>query len=174
MPNVFAVRMPPTPVLDVIFSLYARVVPRLLRSFAIVRMDGFEPIEPKALVEAEPSECDPLRARPCPASIRLRQEYELRNTGGQQPEPLLALSHTLFGLVLLSAITCDLDVSCVFLERHQKARGPKSRAITPLVPSIIRCATLSPRPRSFVCSSTLRAVLRDEDHVAGSAKYFSF
>src|SRR3954454_9763190 len=154
MPNVFAVGMPANPVLDVIFSLYARVVPPLMRSFAVVRMNGFEPIQPKALAGAEPSECDPLRTRPGPASIRLRQEYELRNTDGQQPKPLFALTHTLFGLVLLSAITRDLDVSRVFLERHQKAGGPKSRAIAPLVPPIIRCATVSPCPRSFVFCST--------------------
>src|SRR5947209_16352108 len=120
MPNVFAVGMPPNAVLDVIFSFYTRLIPSALRSFAILRMYGFEPIKPKALVEANPSECDPLRARPGPASVGLRQEYELRNTGGQQPKPLFALPHTLFGLVLLSAVTRDLAVTRICLERsHQ-------------------------------------------------------
>ena len=57
------------------------LIPRLLRSFAIVRMNGFEPIKPEALVEAKPSKRDPLRARPGPAPIGPRQKYELRNTG---------------------------------------------------------------------------------------------
>jgi hypothetical protein len=69
MPKVFAVRMAPHPVLDVIFSVQARLIPRLLRSFAIVRMDGLEPIKPEALVEAKPSKRDPLRARPGPGPI---------------------------------------------------------------------------------------------------------
>src|SRR2546421_9670309 len=137
MPKVFAIWMPTDPVLDVIFPLLARLIPTFLRSFAIVGMDRLEPIEPEALVGAKPSKRNPLWARPGSIPIGPCQEDKLGDTSGQQPKASLAFSHAFFRPVLLSLITCDLDEACLCLERHEKARRPKSRAITSLMPAII-------------------------------------
>jgi hypothetical protein len=104
MPKIFPFRVPPDPVLNVVLAFGARLVPRSLCWFAVVRMDSVEPTEPEALVKAKARKFYPLWARPSPATIGPRQEDKLRNASGQKAKALFAIVQALRRLTLLSSI----------------------------------------------------------------------
>src|SRR3954468_21524387 len=166
--------MPPDAMLGVVFALGSRVNPCFLRGFAIVRVDGVQPFEPKALVDTKTGEFNPLRTGPSPLAVGSRQEDKLWDAGGQQTKALLALAQTFARLVLVGAIAGNLDKTCVPLQRHKKTRRPKSRSVFSLMPPLIGGAAVTTGASSLLLRSALGPVLGCEDHIRRTTYYLRF
>src|SRR5205085_3262200 len=101
-----------------------------------------------------------------------RAEDELGHARGEDAEALLVLAQTLLGGALLAAVEGYLDEALAGFQRQQQARGPETRPILPLMPTLIERAAARRRLFALLCRNALSVILGGEDDIRARSQNF--